>query len=124
MAIESPAEELRLLKSIEGQTADLRTQWDYDFGLYRLDEDKYLIPEEEGEFDQVISNRCQSENNKVMEYLAHARRKLWIVVFDEASKGRRSLSLTERLAIGCIDSADQLNADAPEAVENQAQLAF
>ena len=123
MALNSnPREELKKIDQCKNQA--LRDRMDNDFALYRLDEDRYKIPKEEGEWETVITNRATAEANKLIDYLSYAKRKLWIPITEEAEIDRKKLAATERLAIGCLNLADMINEDIPEYVDIQSLASF
>lgn len=117
-----PRVELKKITTLDGQRSDLNTRWDDDLAYYRQDADKYAIPTEEGEWDKFIPNRATTEGNKIIDYLSYAKRKVWIPVVEEAEKKRRSLSATERLAIGLRFLADTLTDELPDSIPVQKLL--
>ncbi len=120
----SAADEVKKQIAVNTATLPLRERWDNDWALIRLTSALYKIPEEEGEWDNVVTNRAPAEFYKITDYLAYARRKLWIPIQSEDKKGRKELSQTELLANGCIYLADNLETGLPYQQKSQDALSF
>jgi len=124
MLSSNAAEEVSKQEKIGRYTSDLRERMDLDYGLFTLEDSLYFIPVSEGKWDNVKTNRASSEGHKMIDYLSYARRMLWIPHTDETETGRKRLEATERLGVGCLYLADQLNQDLPFYIDIQSLLAF
>lgn len=123
MPLGEARDELDKLKEVESSKHDLNERMDHEFALYRGDEKEYAIPNTEGEWEKIITNRAMVEGNRVMDDLSYAARKLWIPVADEDHRDRTALSATERTAIGMLYLADVMNEDSPYFSDFQSLLA-
>uniref|UniRef100_A0A6M3J533 Portal protein n=2 Tax=viral metagenome TaxID=1070528 RepID=A0A6M3J533_9ZZZZ len=123
MPLLSAAEEIKKFETQQKFTQDLRDRMDEEYALYRGDEDVYNIPVEEGDWENVITNRAKVEVNRVIEDLSYAARKLYIPVSEEDKRDRRALSRTEQAAIGIIYLGDMLLQGSPFSSDLQSLLA-
>ncbi len=108
-----PGEELKKVKTCEDNTSNLRDRMDLTWSMCRLDEENYVIPTKEGEWDKYITNWATTEGNRMTDLLSYARRMLWIPIGKEDKRDRDAISMTENLANGALYSADEINADDP-----------
>ncbi len=121
---DNAGEETKKIDQVGIALPELRERMDDRWSLFRLDSDKLKIPQSEGEWDTVISNRAKAEGNKIIEYLAYAQRKIWVPITDEKQKGRKDISDLEHLVNGGLYLADSMNEDDPLVPPIQNLLAF
>ena len=122
MALKDIGEELKKIQNIEYRTSSLRKRMMADLALYNLE--SFELPIKEGAWENVTSNRARVEGDKLINYLAFAKKKIYIPIDDDDTSGRAKLSKTEDCVNGFIYSADSLYDGVPEATLNQGCKAF
>ena len=122
--LSSAAEEIKKSDDLwkSSNIAALRDQQEYDFGLwgpyaFEMDASK-------GKWESFTTNRPKMIGNKVMGLLSSSWRNLFINVDDETRAKRKSISLTERAAIGLLDLADRQLTSVPSGKSLQDALSF
>lgn len=114
--------ELKKIDKIKERTKPLRDRMDEDF--LKLRGDPFKMPEAEGTWDNVTSNRSQAEGWKITNSLASAQNNLSIVLLDDKEKDREDISNTEMLANGLLYSADRRFDGMPDQPPLNSQMAF
>ncbi|KKK53556.1 hypothetical protein LCGC14_3093630, partial [marine sediment metagenome] len=114
--------ELVELKEVEKLTKELRERMEDDYELYRMDWNG--IPAIEGKWEQFTDNYARVLADYVITALFDAKRILKIPMDAEKDKERKSLSNTERFAIGAIHLADKILTSMPEEVDSQSAVTF
>ncbi len=122
MALGEPRDELERLDNCKKHTQALRDRMEKHYSMFRLD--KFRMGADEGEWEEYTTNNPAVLGYKIINMLAFARRKLWIPVSDEGKRDRKSLSLTEQLAIGALNMADNTAMAVPEGMSTQSSLSF
>jgi|TARA_Y100000310_G_scaffold199357_1_gene199344 hypothetical protein len=122
MALGKVEDEKRKITQCQGNTKALRDRFEDDYESWRLQ--SFEIPTEEGKWDNFTTNTPAVHGNKLMNLLADADVKLWIEIADEGQRDRKTISSTEKLAIGAIELADSLLTSTPESVSTQSALAW
>lgn len=120
----NPQDEIKKIDLPGVKLGDLRDRMDLTYSRFRLDEDQYVIPKTEGEWEKFISNRAKAEGLRVVGYLSSAKRKLWIPITKETKSEREKITATERLPIGTLFLADSMLDDLPDTPSIQSNLAF
>jgi hypothetical protein len=107
MSIDSNiATELKICKELRDRYKPLYDRMDLTFKHFRGD--KFTIPESEGTFENVTTNRAPAEGWKIINFLASAQRKLSeVMIATDKSKDREELSYNELLVNGLLYSADR-----------------
>jgi len=115
------SEELAILKKLKTRRQPLIDRMDKTFGYFRGD--KFTMPESEGKWDNVTSNRAQSEGWKMINILAGARRSIFNEAKKEDKEDRNKLSYNELLVNGLLFGAESKEG-LPDEPWLQAQMAF
>lgn len=115
------SEELSILKTLQTRRQPLIDRMDKTFSYFRGD--KFTMPEEEGKWDNVTSNRAQSEGWKMINILASARRSIFNEAKTEDKEDRNKLSYNELLVNGLLFGAENKQG-LPDEPWLQAQMAF
>ncbi len=118
----NPAEELKILEKLKERSSVLRERMDKTFSYFRGD--KFTIPEKEGKWESVTSNRAKAEGWKIINVLASAKRKISLAIDDVKEAERKKYALTEMAANGLLYTADRGFDGDPEQPMLNAQMAF
>src|SRR3972149_7913982 len=100
----------------------LREQQEYDFGL--AGPWTFSMPKSTKNWQSFTSNRSKIIAAKTQSLLSMAWRQLFIDVDDEERKKRKSISNTERFAIGVLNAADRELTGVPSGKPIQDLLAW
>jgi len=123
MPLKEASEEIKTYDKLVTRSEPLDSRHDYEFRLYRGDPDVYNISVEEGEWEEIIPNRCKAEVNRVIEDLAFSDIQLLIPIADEDSRDRGKITKTEYTALGILNLADQILRDSSTGSTLRALLA-
>ncbi len=123
MAINSnPKEETKILDKLRTNRTTLTDRMDRTFRFFRGD--KFEIPVKEGVWENVTSNRAQSDGWKMINSLGGAQRQLFIEATKEDMKDREKLNWNELLVNSLLFSAERLRDGLPENPLLQFEMAF
>ena len=123
MAINSDAvEELAVLNKLKINRQLLVERMDLTFSKFRGD--KFSIPATEGKWENITSNRAQSEGWKMMNLLGGSRRSIYNEITNEDSKDREKLNFNELLVNGLLFSAERMRDGLPMTPFLQSEVAF
>jgi hypothetical protein len=113
MAISNePQEELKIRNELDNHYGDVVDVIDADYALYNLNE--FKIPTDEGKWDNVTSNRARIEADRAINYLAYAKRRLYVADDGSDRHGRGRLAKTEECVNGFLYAAERLYDSMPE----------
>jgi len=122
MAMEEIGKEQAILDRLKTDRKPLVERMDKTFSRFRGD--KFEIPLIEGKWENVTSNRAQSEGWKISNILAKATRTIFNDMNDEKVGERAKINHTELLVNGLLYSAERQRDDSPETPKLQAEMAF
>lgn len=120
--IEDISKEQTTLDNLKRDRKPLIDRMDETFKRYRGD--KFVIPETEGKWESVTSNRAQAEGWKIANTLAKSTRIIFNNVNNETVGERAKINHTELLVNGLLYNADRQRDDMPETPKLQAEMAF
>lgn len=122
----NPQEEIKKLGQINNLTNSWRERMDKDWEKGGRGEE-FKMPEEEGEWEEVTSNRLKSEGWKIVNTIARADRQLFILTTeeeDEKTKERQTISYTEMAVNGLLYDVDRIFDATPDMPMLQSQMGF
>ena len=123
MAIDiNPQDELKILSKLKTDREPLFQRMDRTFRFFRGD--KFEIPKEEGVWENVTSNRAQSDGWKMINSLGAAQRQIFIEATKEDLKDREELNWNELMVNSLLFSAERLRDGLPENPLLQFEIAF
>lgn len=118
----NPQDELDKIDPIKTRKEELRKRFDADWQKFRGDQ--FQMPETEGKWDNMTSNRPQSEGWKIINILACADRKLFIPPIGDDSIQREKVAKTERLVNGLLTKLERFNDGLIDQPDLQSIMAF